>query len=352
MSLVTVFAAESPVESCKGKVYYMTLNDGTVACSNGWGTDLAKIEDGESATIVMLKDYTETNAITFDKNITFDLNDHVFTINGSVTVKGANVTIKNGTINAANERILVDASQKETTLTIAKDVTVENSGSVTAPSVVKVTSATKATTVNINGTWEVGNEIVNCAQTPREVLTVNLNAKVTGTLSSGALLKLDAGNSVVNVNGGTYTSNKRVFTLVNGTLNINTGATLKATGDSAIVVEAANTETLPQVLNIAGGDITSTKRESVWFNGSKGTYKITDGTFTSGKDAKGKYLPALHINNPEFLEEHKGMITKGNFKGSIVNEVAVGTNEYKTAAEAAKILVGNATVSEKDGVVI
>ena len=72
MSLVTVFAAESPVESCKGKVYYMTLNDGTVACSDGWGTDQAKIEDGESATIVMLKDYNEQNSITFDKNIITD----------------------------------------------------------------------------------------------------------------------------------------------------------------------------------------------------------------------------------------------------------------------------------------
>ena len=246
----------------------------------------------------------------------------------------------------------VNSEEKASTLTFAKDVIVESNSTAghNVGAVVKVEDATKATVVNINGDWEVANELVDCDPGKNKNLTINLNAKVTAdTLSTAALVSLDAGTTTVNVNGGTYTSNKYVFELTNGTLNVNGG---KATGSGAAIYVKEPTGKYTNALTIAGGDIstTSSTHEAVWFDGSKGTYKITGGTITSGKNADGEQLPALHIRNINFLANHKNMITGGNFTGSIVGDVKEGTRITKAAAAQAD-LVGNATVSEKDGVV-
>ena len=348
MSLVTVSAAEYECPSSTTGDYLVQYS-GSKKCFASLTAAINDVKEDETAEIIFLKNQNWNPAgLTIEKNVTLNLNGHTVTIaGGALTFKGATVTIKNGTIDGGNSKLVVDSSEKATTLTIADDVTVK--GAATTNSVVLVKDATKKTTLNLNGTWTINNEIVNCAQKAEEVLTVNLNAKVTATglTNDDGLVVLDAGNSVVNVNGGTYKANEYVFALTNGTLNINAG-TMESTDEVAIVVKnpAPN---LTNVLNITGGTITSKKNYAIWFAGSEGTHKIAGGTFTSGKDSNKKQLPALRIYNNEYLNNHKGMITKGTFTGSIVGEVENEDGRYVEAAAAAKILVGNATVSEKDG---
>ena len=359
MSLVTVSADSVEYKDCSAGYYYVKYSNGTHRCESSFTNAVNSINANETAEIVFLADipsWTGDVVIDNNKNVTLNLNEYKATFSGGATgtlkVAGANVTIKNGTINAANQRIIVDASTKATTLTFANDVTVNYGWK--QDSVVLVTDATKKTVININGTWNVADEIVNCAQKAEEELTVNLNAKVTATdlANNDALLVLDAGNTVVNVNGGTYKSNEEVFKLQNGTLNIN-GGTLESTDDTVVWVYDEPGKNLSQVLNINGGTLTAKKGYAVWFDAKEGTYKITDGTFKSGKDADGEQLPALYINTAVkgFLDNHKGMITKGTFTGSIVGEVTDKDGRHVDAEKAAADLVGNATVSEKDGVV-
>lgn len=346
MSLVTVFAAESPDE-CKNKVYYLDLGNGEVSCVGNLPADLANVDEGKSATFVALKDVSLGSAESINKDLVYDLNGHTLTFgSGSqYKVEGANVTFKNGTIVAAGNAIQVNSANKASTLTFASDVKVEATN---GSAIVNVTDAKNATVVNINGTWTVTNEIVECAQKPEENLTINLNATVNAKNSSKSIATLNAGKSVVNVNGGSYTAKSYVFELVNGTLNIN-GGTLTSTTDHAIVVRNVSGD-YKNALKVTGGTIVAEGmgRYALYFDNATtttktGTYSITGGEFTSGLDKDDKQLPALYINNPKFLDNYKGMITKGTFTGSIVGNVTIGTNKYKTAAEAAKILVGNAT---------
>ena len=210
MSLVTVSADSVEYKDCSAGHYYVKYSNGTHSCESSFTNAVNSINANETAEIVFLADipsWTGDVVIDNNKNVTLNLNEYKATFSGGTTgtlkVAGANVTIKNGTINAANQRIIVDASTKATTLTFANDVTVNYGWK--QDSVVLVTDATKKTVININGTWNVADEIVNCAQKAEEELTVNLNAKVTATdlANNDALLVLDAGNTVVNVNGGT-----------------------------------------------------------------------------------------------------------------------------------------------------
>ena len=356
MSLVTVSAAESPEESCKNNYFYVNYSGNKqYQCFDDLSNAADSVGDDETAEIVFVKGKTFnfTSNETIKSNVTLNLNGQTIKMDtgGVFTIEGANVTIKNGTFDTTTgtERIEVNGKDKATTLTFANDVTVK--GALTTNSVVKVLDASEKTTINVNGKWEIANEIVNCVQDKDENLTINLNAKVTGTnlTSWNALVVLDAGSTVVNVNGGTYTADQRAFTVKNGTLNVNAG-TIKATGDAAIVVNKADNGST-NALSIKGGDISSTAGYALYFFDAEGKYSISDGTFTSSKDSKGKRLPAIYINNPDFLDNHKNMITGGDFTGSIVGDVKEGERitkaEYATAD-----LVGNATVSEKDGVVI
>ena len=353
MSLVAVSAKPAEYTECQApaNAYYVKYT-GTVSthkCYNGLQDAVDSVKENETAEIVFLKDITDwAGAVTIsNRNITLNLNEHkvVNFTTGSLTAKGATVTIKNGTFNAANNRLVVDASEAATTLTIADDVTVTDGYQ--QDSVIYVTSAAKKTVLNLNGTWNIGNEMVNCAQKAEEKLTVNLNAKVTGNVvPDGALVVLDAGNTEVNVNGGSYTSNEMVFELQNGTLNIN-GGTMVSKNDAVVWVYAEPGEDLTQVLNINGGTLTAKKGYALQFNAKNGTYKITKGSFESGKDTEDEQLPAILVTNVKgFLDKHANMITGGSFAGSIVGDVEDKDGRHVDAADAAKILVGNATVKE------
>ena len=355
MSLLTVSAAStvaSPNE-CQNNKLYVDHGNRTYTCTDGFIAALNSIEDGEKAEIVLLQDKPFDNTpVTIDKDVTINLNSHKLTTgNVNVVVKGANVTFKNGKLDllSTHGQIEVNSSEKASTLTI--DATVN--ATYTAVPAITVSDATNTTIVNLKGEWTVSNEVISCSD-EADKLIVNLDANITSTnlAAPKALVKLDAGNAVVNVNSGTYKSNDRVFIVKNGTLNVN-GGTVKATGTSTAIWVQEPATNYTNALNVKGGLVTSESsvEEAIWFTGTKGTYSFNGGTVTSGKDAKKKQLPALHIDNEDFLDDHKGMIIKGTFTGSIVGNVKVGKDTYKAAKDAAADLVGNATVSEKDGVV-
>ena len=359
MSLLTVSADNSTVESpkeCTNDTLYVDHGNGTYTCTSDILAALDSIQTGERAELVLLKDKVigSTSIVEIKKDVTINLNNHKLTTATGKNLKivGANVTIKNGTIVLvdSNGRIEVDSSDKASTLTV--DATVQ--GGFTGASAIYVSDATNTTTVNVRGNWTVINEIVACEPNKADKLTVNLDADVTATALQGtqALINLDAGNSVVNVNSGTYKSNNRVFIVKNGTLNVN-GGTVKATGSATAIWVQEPSTNYTNALNVNGGLVTSSSsaEEAIWFDGTKGTYSFNGGTVTSGKDTDNKQLPALHIRNAQFLNDHKGMIKKGTFTGSIVGNVEIGKDTYKAAKDAASDLVGNATVSEKDGVV-
>ena len=355
MSLVTVFAAESTAESCKTNNLYLNHGNGTYTCSDTFTNALNDLEEGENGEIVLQKDMTLVGAVNITKDVTINLNGHkltggVWNSNHHLYVKGANVTIKNGTLVFASGtgQLVVNSATAASTLTIASDVKVESTYG--TASVITVEDATEKTVVNINGNWTVNAEVVNCLQDKDDELTVNLNANIS-TESSHSLLTLDAGKSVVNVNGGSYTAKKTVFNVTNGTLNVKAG-TITSSEESAVVVNTPSLAKYKNALSIAGGNLVAKGQGqySLVFattaNADKGTYRITDGTFKSGLDSKKKQLPAISTTAWNFLEEHPSMITGGKFTGSIIGDVQVGASKYTEAAAAAKILVGNATVKQ------
>ena len=349
MSLVTVFAAESKSEcKDKGLAFYADLGNGDYICTNSTTDILNGIKPNKSAYVTVMNDFDATDKVTLNKDVTYDLNGYTVTFksSGQYTVEGAEVTFKNG-------NVVVDSTASENVFNVKSDtaaskltlnVTVESAVNKT---VVKVSDATKATEVNINGTWEVAGELVDCDNGVKKNLTVNLNANVTGEDLTDALVSIDAGTTVVNVKGGSYTSNAKVFYLQNGTLNIEKG-TIKSEEDSAIVVDGAASG-YKTTLKITGGNISTEKGYAIWFGAGSsaktGTYSIANATLTSGENEDDEQLPALMIDDPEFLDNHKAMVTSGTFKGALVGDVKVGTKVYKTSAAATAILVGNATDS-------
>ena len=364
MSLLTVSAAStvaSPNE-CSNNTLYFNHGNGTYTCENRMTPVLNALDEGETGEIVLLKDMTLTGAVNITKDVTINLNGHkltegVYASNQHLYVKGANVTIKNGTLVFATGtgQLVVNSATKASTLTIASDVKVESTFG--SASVIAVEDATEKTVININGDWTVNAEVVNCLQDKDDELTVNLNANIS-TASANSLLTIDAGNSVVNVNGGSYEAKKTVFNVTNGTLNVKAGTITSSEGSAVVVNNTTDATKYKNALTISGGNLVAEGQNqySLVFataaNSKTGTYKITDGTFTSGKDSKKKQLPAISTTAWNFLEEHPSMISGGKFTGSIIGNVQVGTSKYTEAAAAQAILVGNATVSEKDGVVI
>ena len=346
MSLVTVFAAGSTAECSKN--FYVKLGDNNYTCTDLTSDALnATVKEGTVIEIKVMKDFDATTKITLNKDITYDLNGHTMTFksSGQYKASGANVTFKNGKVvveSGATENVFaVDSSAKASTLTL--DVTVESEA--TKP-IVKVSDATKATVVNVNGKWTVANELVDCDNGQDKNLTVNLNANVTAEDLTGALVTLDAGESVVNVIGGSYTSNQTVFEVKNGTLNVK-GGNITSTEGNTIVVNTPD-PSYKNALSITGGKVVSKEGYSIEFatiaDAKTGKYAISGGEFTSGLDEDDKQLPAIHTTAWNFLENHKAMITKGTFTGSVIGDVMIGEKVYKEAAAAAKILVGNATV--------
>ncbi len=331
--------------SIKDAKFYVKGSDSTTySCQTTITNALSNAKAGDE--IILLDDYSPAAAHDLTGDVIIDLNGHKLTLTKALTVRGANVTIKNGTINAAGQMLKVDSSSDESTLTIADNVKVEGNNQNVA--FIKVINATKKTEINVNGTWSLKNEIVDCDSVADKNLTINLNATVEGDKT---LVTLDAGTSTVNVLGGSYVSAQTVFSLTNGTLNIS-GGTIKSTGGSSIVINNPNSG--KSALNITGGDIstTATGKYSLYFgsgsSSTNATYSISYGTFTSGKDNDGNQLPAIYIGSQGFLTNHPGIITGGTFTNAIVGNVQVENGKIKYASAATNILIAEGTPSTED----
>ncbi len=309
----------------------------------------------EGGTITLVKDVTvqANGQITFSNDIVLNLNGKTLTLkngSGSATplkVTDSELTIKNGkiTVDSGTHGSLLEvaATSDDATITIAKDIKFDGANQDASHAIFTVSSATENVEINVAGKWSnLQGELVDCSTAGNE--TINLNAEIEGAIG---LIGIDAGDSVVNVTGGSYTSDTgNTFKLQSGTLNI-TGGTILAKADDAIYVDGTTSNGANNVLKISGNPtITSKSGYSVYFKNDvhDGSYDISGGTFTSsGKKA------ALSINDPEFLEEFSNIITGGKFTNGVVEDTEVGDVTY-TAAEATKALVKGET-TEKDGVV-
>ena len=347
MSLLTVSAAEVTAESCKD-YFYVDLGNNEYTCTNLTSDILTKAKEGQTPVVKLTKDLTVNVAnIVLNRDIVYDLNGHTMTIGTTYgyKIEGANVTFKNGTLVVKADKsgyvFEVNSATKASTLTL--DVKVESKD---GHPFIKVTDATEKTEININNTWEVAHELVDCDNGKDKKLTVNLNATINEEDLTRPLVTLDAGESVVNVIGGSYTTKKNVFEVTNGTLNVKAG-TIKSVEGNAVKVNTP-TGSYKNALSITGGNLVSEETYSVEFatiaDSKTGKYAISNGEFTSGEDKDGNRLPALHTTAWNFLDNHKNMITGGKFAGSVIGDVMIGDKVYKTAAAAQAILVGNATV--------
>ena len=355
MSLITV-SADSTVTSpsaCSSNKFYVDHGNGKYTCADTLGAAVTAIgEDETNVEIVLVNNHEINSLVPITKDVTINLNGKKLTIaesDGELKIQGANVTIKNGTLDVtrtSSHAISVDSTNDESALTV--NATVKSK---TSAAVVKVTNATNTTVVNVNGTWTVAGELVDCDNAGQETLTVNLNVNATG---DHVLVSIDSGTSTVNVQNGSYTSKDgNVFELKSGTLNISGGTILAKKGSAVYVTQKGTERGANNTLKITNGTLKSEATYALNFvRANKGDYSIANGTFESGKDDDKKQLPAIGIVDFDFLNDQKNMISGGKFIGAVVGEVGVGTDTYQTSASATKMLVGNATVSEKDGVVI
>ena len=344
MSLVTVSAAETVTsKSACTKDYLVDYKNGQYGCYSTVAEVLGSSNFKDNEIVTLLKNKTFDGGISVNKDITLDLGGYTVTLadGKQVEVKdGANVTIKNGTIKTASQssdKAMFTLTGNSNTVTFDKSLTVNASGMNDGTNaVIDANSATDKTVINIYGTWTgLKGELVDCGTGAEDVITLNATVE-----SAKGLVGIDAGDSVVNVTGGSYTSkDENTFELKSGTLNISGGTILAKKGNAVYVTENSD-RGANNVLKITNGTLKSDTTYALSFEkANKGNYSITNGSITSGKN-----LPAIEIIDWSFLKEHEKMITGGTFTKGIVGDVQVGTNDYEYASSATKILVGNATV--------
>ena len=345
MSLVTVSAAESTVTSKSSctKDYLVDYNNGQYGCYDTVSDVLASANFKNGETVTLLKDKTYGGGFTINKDITLDLGGHTATLgaNSKVTITAANVTIKNGTIKteaqSSSATAMFELTGNGNTVTFDKSLKVDASGMYDGgKAVVDASNANDETVINVYGTWTgLKGELVDCSTTGEDVITLNATVE-----SAGSLVGIDAGDSVVNVQSGSYTAkNGNAFVLTSGTLNISGGTILAKKGNAVSVTENSSDRGANNTLKITNGTLKSDTTYALSFvKANKGDYSITNGSITSGKS-----LPAIEIIDWSFLKEHEKMITGGTFTKGIVGDVQVGENDYEYASSTTKILVGNAT---------
>ncbi len=299
-------------------------------------------------------------------------------VEGSVELKG------NGTTDDDNSAVVLVAGNDNTDLTTAvsfgKDVTVTSTGyglvlGVNGPVSSRISTA-KNTTIDMDGTWTTEGYVI----------------KVNGFIA------YDKNAPVINVNAGTYTSNQatalyasgygiwtingtvkgaQAVTVRSGKVSI-TGGTYTATdaqhqkgvhdGESnhAIAVLAmqnddGTTYNGPKYVDVAisGGEFTAKKANeyAVYIKGVTEDTKlaVSGGKFTSGKGNNGKYLPVMHIEDLDknFLDQHKNMISGGEFIGGLIgNDIRLGSEKYSDDDFVKALASAEFTTDENGNVVV
>ncbi len=344
-------SACASVESSKAYVKY---SNGVYGCYSGIMDAMKSTKFTEGETIVLL-DNVSIAGLKVDKSFTLDLNGKTLSVKASNEIEvtaGNNLTVKNGTLSAASSASLDDIfkvsieNSKKTALTIDKDVVIDGTDTSESGKIIVMNGSAGEAVVNLNGTWKnIKNEIIDCSSAS-ENLTINLNANVEGAKT---LITVDAGKTALNITGGSYTTDSgAVMKISSGKVNITDG-TFTAKKGYAIRVDDSSSKGKDIELKISGGKFTSQTTNSIYFtNAAEGKYAISGGTFTSGKDADGKQIPAISIGDKNFIDNQKGIITGGTFAGAVVDKVKAGDKEFYDSATATKILVGEAKTTTDD----
>ena len=215
-------------------------------------------------------------------------------------------------------------------------------------------------------------------------------AKVNG------FIKNDDNAPVINVNGGTYTSTDSTalyasgygIWTINGTVKgaqaiavrsgkvTVTGGTYIATddnnegshdGDTQYALAILGTENNVDSVNyndpkyidvtVKGGEFTAKEdgAYAIYLGDITKDTKLafTGGKYTSGEGSNGKQLPAMKIKNlnEDFLEDHKGIITGGEFASGLIEEIEIGLEKY-TVEDLTKALTGAEYKTENGNTVV
>ena len=370
MSLVpmTALAAENDVAQV-GDTTYATLETAFSAAQNG-------------QEIKLLNDVILENWISVTKTVTLDLNGHDITSNGpvfSLNTDGIEFTIRDKT----NQGEIKSTEEGQCNLIeVYKGELIVEGG-------------------NFSNNWYV---IYVCQSGIATIKGGSLTSTVASVLSTNGSAEGNAnysGDAVMNVEGGTLTSERDVTIYVPaGTLNVSggtitgataiysksgntmiTGGTIKGTGEKkayqnyssgcaatgdAIVVEACNYPNGEPVVNISGGTFESNSNQAVAKyhtegNESKGEIVVIGGTFVGSKEVDKSSDITAYFPEGAFLTQDTtgtGAVTPrapGDGETVIAEVNSVLYNSIENAINAAQdgdIVVLKATSTNNDSIVI
>ena len=251
---------KAPVAKIDDEMYY-SLADAFAAATEGETITLLK--DVELADRLFVNAgatpaYAGTNnryaTTTENKSITFDLNGNNITTSSNIALAGGGLNIvNNGTADA-------DHGVISTTNAGLAPIEIRGTGDLT-----QKRTLTVGTGVTLSGA-EYGLNVFGSNDEQKNVIDVNVNGTVNGTLFVLGNLKNAENNIVVNVNGSVVSATDAGIAL-NGNAKVNVAEGASVTGLSGIEVRAGE-------LNVAGGTIKATAEEySYNANGSGTTTK-------------------------------------------------------------------------------
>ena len=268
-----------------------TLNGGAATQANqsysASAADTSGVRVSNSGVLTLAKPIIATsgNTSSTDNSSFVGLNAALLVTSGSATVSGGTIT---------------------TSGTGANGAFAYNTG-----------STLSLTDTTINATGDGGHAVMATGGATLNVTNVNMNT----TGGSASAIATDRGGGAINVNGGIVTTagNNSADLYSTGKLVV-TGATMKATGAEAAVIEGANSITLTDTA------LTTTKDKwgvmiyqsmSGDASGAMGTFTMTGGSLTS----TGATGPLFYVNNSTGIINLKG-VTASATSGVLVKAAA------------------------------
>jgi hypothetical protein len=307
-------------------LYFSTLADAVDAA-----------EDGE--TIMLLKDATVgSQAIYFNggKTVILDLAGHTLLSGNGFVIYGANLTVKNGTINGNEGQVFnvfgrnTDGDASYSVLTINSDAEIINagfgvcvfpfSGTVGYDTEINLNgSITGVCGIFVSGNLANENSDASNAIIASNVININSGSSISTTDQAIAM----NGGATVNVKEGSSLTGSEAIGLKRGTLNIS-GGTLRATGEyaeptannngteaSGAVVSITSTYNYAHgiVAIISGGTFESAnghalaiqKTGTTSFDADALEVTVTGGTFTAGSNENAKAVYADYGTATKFV---------------------------------------------------
>ena len=288
----------------------------------------------------------------------------------NLTVEGS-VKLTTDSKVAAAPAIMVDGNgSAKTTVTIGGNVVVNSDGYGLVIGSGTNTSAS-GVTVNLNGTWKTEGYTVKVngkvAYTDTNAPVVNIKG---GSYTSDGVALYASGYGIWNITGGTITG-KDAIQVLSGKVTIS-GGKFVASSDATGTLGSANARSHGAALDIigrvanyqpentinvsvTGGEFISENAHAMYIKtANNAKIAIGGGKFTSAEDGEGNQLPALAIEDWDFVENeaHKGMITGGEFTGSIIGDVKNSGNSAIKATSVVEELTSGEIRTEGGKVVV